>query len=665
MSAPTPPPATGPDPLDSALATGRWPSIREPRLLASRLYWLEQRPGEGGRTTLMALPLASVPVGDGRRLDQLPAQEITPAPCDLRSRVHDYGGGVVALHQNGAGTTVVWVDDRDGCLWSRTLEWPVGSGPCRPGDERRLCEPAARQFADGLIDDRRQRWIGVMEAGGSDALVSVPLSGGEPELLKRGEAFLGYAALSPDGSRLCWVEWASDAMPWERSRLHLARIGRDGRLEGDCVIAGDQAAPCSLFQPLWLGSGDLVVASDRSGFWNLERLEGAQNWSPIGDSDGTSGTTWQPLMPAEEEFAMPQWAYGMRTTAWDGEQLISASCRQGRWRLGAIAAPSQWRELATPFDDLAWLDGENGSVVAVAASARTAPGLLHLRTRNGTPGSPAGRWTHLPCADLPVAAAAIREPEVLWFSGASGARTQAWYHPPATPATGPAPLLVKVHSGPTSMARPSFSPLIRFWTSRGWGVVDVNYGGSTGFGRAYRERLDGGWGVVDVADCAAAARALIDAGRAHPERIAMEGGSAGGFTTLACLAFTGLFQAGACRYPVCDPALLAQATHRFEAHYLDRLIGPWPEARSIYEARSPLHQVERITAPVILFQGLRDRVVPPEHSERMAAALRQRGVPVELHTFADEGHGFRDSRVQQQVLEATEAFFRHHLGLDG
>ena len=213
------------------------------------------------------------------------------------------------------------------------------------------------------------------------------------------------------------------------------------------------------------------------------------------------------------------------------------------------------------------------------------------------------------------------------------------------------------------MARRGLSLAIQYWTSRGWGVVDVNYGGSTGFGRAYRERLNGGWGVVDVADCAAAARALIVSGRAHPEQIAIEGGSAGGFTTLAALCFSDVFRAGACRYAVCDLTAMAEDSHRFEARYLDSLVGDWPDQRMHYEQRSPLLHADRIRCPVLFFQGLQDKVVPPEQTERMADALRRNGIPVEVRLFEDEGHGFRNQATQIEVLEKTEQFFRQHLNL--
>ena len=292
----------------------------------------------------------------------------------------------------------------------------------------------------------------------------------------------------------------------------------------------------------------------------------------------------------------------------------------------------------------------------MASSPTSLSGLLQLELASG-------QWRHTPVSALPLPEAAISRPEPLWFAGHGGAPTHAWYYPPRGGANPESPLLVKGHSGPTGMARRGLQLGIQFWTSRGWGVVDVNYGGSTGFGRAYRERLDGQWGVVDVADCAAAALALVKEGKADADRIAIEGGSAGGFTVLAALCFSEVFRAGACRYGVADLSALAADTHRFEARYLDSLVGPWPAAKGTYEARSPLRHANRIRCPVIFFQGLDDKVVPPEQTERMALALKENGLPVEVHLFPDEGHGFRRREVQIQVLEATEAFFRRHLNL--
>jgi dipeptidyl aminopeptidase/acylaminoacyl peptidase len=450
-------------------------------------------------------------------------------------------------------------------------------------------------------------------------------------------------------------------MPWERSQLWLADVDAAGQLQRVRQVAGspppssggEGPGAISVFQPLWIGPQQLVVASDACGWWNLQRLD-------------TGTGQWQPLLPMAAEFAMPQWVYGMRTSCWDGRQLIAAACCDGAWQLGRIdLSPGRvgtleaWQPLKMPFDDLAALSAEAGRLVAVASSPTTPEGLLELEL--GTQG--ACNWHHTPVGPCPLPSEAISQPQALWFAGHGGQRTHAWFYPPAGGAHPQAPLLVKGHSGPTSMARRGLSLGIQFWTSRGWGVVDVNYGGSTGFGRAYRERLDGQWGVVDVADCAAAAEALVAAGKASGERIAIEGGSAGGFTTLAALCFTTTFRAGASRYGVADLSALARETHRFEARYLDGLVGPWPGAKATYDARSPLQHANRIRCPVIFFQGLDDKVVPPDQTERMAAALTANGIPVEVHRFADEGHGFRRSDTQIQVLEATEAFFRHHFQL--
>ncbi|MCP9927280.1 prolyl oligopeptidase family serine peptidase [Cyanobium sp. CH-040] len=632
----TPQPTPQP-PLPAALVVGSAPALREPLLRDGLLLWLEQRPQEGGRTTLLARPAA--------RPGAEPV-ELTPAPWNLRSRVHAYGGGSYAY----ADGTLVFVHDGDRCLWRCPVDRTSGkpAGPLQV-----LTTPAARAFADGLIDTARQRWIGVMEAGERDWLVAVPLAGGEPAVLHRPADFCGYACLSPDGAELAWVEWQQPHMPWERSQLWLAEVTPAGDLRNARPVAGSGPADdrgISVFQPLWIGAGELVVASDAGGWWNLQHLH-------------TGSGTWKPLLPMAAEFAMPQWVYGLRTSAWDGRQLIAAACRDGVWELGRVALEEQrsgsaeaWQPLPLPFDDLAGLSAEDGRLAAVASAPGVPQGLLELELATD-------RWRHSPVAPCPLAPEAISLPEAWWFAGHEGARTHAWFYPPIGGATADSPLLVKGHSGPTGMARRGLSLAIQFWTSRGWGVVDVNYGGSTGFGRAYRERLDGLWGVADVADCAAAARSLVASGRASAARVAIEGGSAGGFTALAALCFTDVFRAAACRYPVCDPAALAAHDHRFEARYLDGLIGPWPQAAATYEARSPLAHADRIRCPVIFFQGLEDTVVPPEQTERMAAALAAHGIPVDVHRFAGEGHGFRDGTVQTQVLEASEAFFRRHFGL--
>ena len=629
--------SASPAPLSAELVLGRTPSLKEPQLIAGRLLWQEQRPHERGRTTLML-----------REPGAATARELTPGSWNLRCRIHEYGGGACAAGQRASGeTVVVFVDDNDRCLWRLSLE-AVGSEP------QRLIEPDSDgrfngALGGGLIDSRHDRWIGVLERDGRDQLVAVPLQGGAIEPLHTAADFCGYPALNPSGSRLAWVEWQQPCLPWDRSQLWLAEVSSDGQLLEARAVAGSTPAEpqgCSVFQPIWAGT-QLLVSNDRSGYWNLERWAGADRW--------------EPLLPMQAECAMPQWVFGMSTHAWDGSQLITSVCRQGSWELGrmqlnADGSAGPWQPIEQPFTDLAGLAADNGQLVCVASNATTPSGLLELELSSG-------QWQHHPAAPSPLPPEAISQPEQLWFEGHGGQPTQAWYYPPAGGGHPQAPLLVKGHSGPTGMARTGLNLGIQFWTSRGWGVVDVNYGGSTGFGRAYRERLNGQWGVVDVADCAAAAEALVARGQASADRIAIEGGSAGGFTALAALCFSTTFRAGASRYGVADLSALATDTHRFEARYLDGLVGAWPVAKATYAARSPLQHADRIRCPVIFFQGLEDVVVPPEQTERMAAALQANGVPVEVYLFPDEGHGFRNGATQVQVLEATEAFFRRHFQL--
>ena len=636
------------NPLAARVALGRSPVLRDPQIVGNWVLWLEQRPQERGRTTALIRPWQAT--------DTTP-QELTPTPCNLRSRVHDYGGGALACHADGDQLLLVWVDDRDGCLWSQRWQGLNNTGPAASPLEavtppRRLTQPGF-VLADGLIDPHRQRWLGVMEAEERDWLVSVDLQleDQKPVVIHTPRDFAGYVALSANGEQLAWVEWQQPWMPWDASSLWMATLDAEGKPQDPTQVAGSDASQrdhVSVFQPQWLPDGRLMVAEDSNGWWNLMVSPADNNAHP---------TAWERPWPMQAETAMPQWIYGMSTTSWDGEHVLAAVCDQGRWQLKRLAHDGAVQAIDQPFDDLAGLRASHGRAVAIASNGSTGMGLLEIDLASGA-------WTHCCAGAAALAPNQISKAEALWFEGSGGQRTHAWYYPPTGHHNGPAPLLVKGHSGPTAMARTGLNLGIQFWTSRGWGVVDVNYGGSTGFGRAYRDRLQKGWGVVDVEDCAAAARTLIASGRAHPHQIAMEGGSAGGFSTLACLCFTDVFRAGACRYAVSDLTAMATETHRFEARYLDGLVGDWPAQRSLYEQRSPLHHADQIECPVIFFQGLKDQVVPPEQTETMAAALRANGIPVEVMTFEEEGHGFRDSAVQVAVLEATEAFFRHHLGLD-
>jgi dipeptidyl aminopeptidase/acylaminoacyl peptidase len=636
-------------PLPATVAVGAQPSWHEPWVVKGRLLWLETRPLEGGRVTLLSRPAGTT----------VPPMELTPAPWNVRSRLHGYGGGAFCAD----GTRVVFTHDGDRQLWCLDLPphdaSPPSPRPLTPTPEPTVGGGEGRAFADGLLDRRRERWIGVLEDQGRDQLVAVSLAGGEPRTLHQARDFCGGPVLSPTGSHLAWLEWQQPFMPWERSELWLGRFDDDGSLTDVRRLAGSDGASAmaeSVCQPLWAGP-DLWVARDGAGWWTLARFVDAETRT------GTGPLAEETPLRMEADFGAPRWVAGQRCVAWDGERLVAAACRQGRWELGRLekkgaesAAGWLWQPLGVPLSDVASLHAAGGRLVAIAGGPTTPAGLLEVDLHANT-------WSHTPAAPCPLTVEEISTPEALWFTGGGGEPTQAWFYPPAGGAGAASPLLIRAHSGPTAMARTGLNLLVQFWTSRGWGVVDVNYGGSSGFGRAYRERLRGQWGVLDVADCLAAAAALVSRGQASAERVAMEGGSASGFTTLAALAAGDGLRAGACRYPVVDLESLPGESHRFEARYLDSLVGPWPEARATYHDRSPIARASRIQRPVIFFHGLEDTVVPASQSERMALALSQRGVPVEIHLFPGEGHGFRSGAVQARVLEATEAFFRRHLGL--
>ncbi len=636
--------------LSARVALGEKISLKEPQILGDWVFWLEQRPLEAGRTTLIARPWGK---------SVLPGQELTPAPTNLRSRVHNYGGGVTSICKKNNEFLVTWIDDTNKGLWAQSWKenkfqkegstsfFIAVTTPIRLSSEH--CPP----LADGLIDISRKRWIGIMEKEEQDYIVSFFLGkkNQEPTTIHKPQDFAGYAALSPDGHHLVWVEWEKPSMPWDASQLWWADMTKEGELVKKTVIAGNSNKgldEISVFQPSWSPHGKLVVAEDSSGWWNLIVSNPIKNAKPP--------QTWKRPWPMNAEAAMPQWVYGMRTIAWYGEDLIAACCEEGIWKILKLCSTGDVKEIQQPFDELSGLYVNGTHALAIAGNSTTESGLLQMNLDSMD-------WEHYPSRPALMNEKEISKAENFWFQGTQGKNTHAFYYPPIGKEGLAAPLLVRSHSGPTSMANKGLNLEIQFWTTRGWGVIDVNYGGSTGFGRAYRQRINEEWGVVDVQDCASAAKALIDMGKANPAHIAISGGSAGGFTTLSCLCFTDIFKVGACRYAVSDLSSMAKDSHRFEAQYLDTLIGEWPDTKERYLQRSPLANANKIKCPIIFFQGLQDKVVPPEQTTHIAGELKKNGIPVEVHIFPEEGHGFKNSNNRIAVLENTERFFQKHLGL--
>ena len=593
------------------------------------VYWIETRPSEGGRYVIV------------RRSSDGDTADVTPPGFNARTRVHEYGGGSFAVHEG----TVYFSNFDDQRLYRQ-----------KPGEPPQPVTPEADfRYADGVVDAPRNRLICVREdhtTAGSEAvntICAVDLAGEkDAAVLTSGSDFCSSPRLSPDGSRLAWLAWDHPNMPWDGTELRVAPVRPDGSLGQARHVAGGPAE--SVLQPEWSPDGVLYFVSDRTDWWNLYR------WA-----DGRT----EPLCEMDAEFAVPQWVFRRPTYAFAGDgRIVCAFTQGGRWQLGAIhTATGEFRTIETPYSDLSYVRAtehcaffragaptERASVVRLDLAART----IHVLRSAG---------------DAIVEPGYLSEPEPIEFPTEGGVTAHAMFYPPrnrdyVAPAGRRPPLLVKIHGGPTSATSAALSLGVQFWTSRGLAVVDVDYGGSTGYGRAYRKRLEGEWGVVDVDDCVNAARYLAERGDVDPDRLAIRGGSAGGYTTLCALAFRDVFQAGASYFGISDAEALAKETHKFESRYLDGLIGPYPERRDLYHERSAIHSIDTLSCPLILFQGLDDKIVPPNQAEMMFDALRERGIPVAYVPFEGEQHGFRKAENIKRSLDAELYFYSRVFGFE-
>ena len=586
------------------------------------VYWVESRPAEGGRSAVV------------RRDASGAVSDAVPAGFDARTRVHEYGGGAYAVRDRVL-YAASFGDQRLYRIEAGGEPVPITPEPAIPAGLRY----ADFEFGDGFLlavrESHRQDGEPVNE------LVRIPL-GGEagPEVMASGHDFYSNPRLSPDGRTLAFLTWDHPSMPWESTTLWVMGPGEEPR-----AVAGGPGE--SVFQPEWSPDGVLHFASDRTGWWNLYRL-------------GRTGV--EALLTVDGEIGDYAWVFRLRRYGFlgDGSILAVAGMPSGP-EVMVVDPGGAARSLPRPGDWVAPLMAVAGDAAFMVVGAGDRfPEVVRLDATTGE------STVIAPAPDPGVAQEYLSTPEKIEFGTPDGP-AYAHHYPPrnpdhAAPAGELPPLLVLSHGGPTGSARTYLNLAIQFWTSRGLAVVDVDYGGSAGYGRAYWKRLDGRWGIVDVRDCALAAQHLVAAGKADGDRLAIRGGSAGGYTTLATLAFRDDFAAGASHFGVADLLLLAEHTHKFESRYLDGLVGPLPEARPIYDERSPLRNAGSITCPVILFQGLDDRVVPPEQSEAMAEALRSRGIPVAHLEFEGEGHGFRRAENQIRVLEAELSFYGQVFG---
>ena len=610
-------------PVTADLIVGESIRLGQIGILGTDIFWSEGRPQEQGRNVLVWRS------ADGRIAD------LTPAPLNVRSRVHEYGGGAFTLGRKAG----FFVNDADQQIWRIR----AGEAP------HALTTAPGMRHADIAIDATRKRLICVREdhTGEGEAvntLVAVSLANGIQQVLASGADFYSTPRVSPNGQQLAWLSWDHPNMPWDGTTLWLAELLADGTLGPPRAIAG--GAEESIFQPSWSPRGELHFASDHSGWWNLYRVH-----------DGEV----KALHPMEAEFGQPQWAFAMSTYGFDARgRIVCALVQRGRSMLALLDADTDHFELIdTPFCAIDELQVGDGFAVFLGATESAAEAVIRLDLASGT------HEVLRSASRSAVHTAFVSTVEAISFPTERGLTAHAFFYPPVNqrfhcPEGERPPLIVISHGGPTGSTDAAFKLMFQYWTSRGFAIVDVNYGGSSGYGRAYRERLNGQWGVVDVDDAINAARFLIDRGDVDAERVVIRGSSAGGYTTLSALTFRRFFKAGASLYGIGDLEALVRDTHKFESRYLDKLIGPYPSP--VYRERSPVHHTDRLASPMILFQGAEDKAVPPAQAEAMFEAVRAKGLPVAYLLFEGEQHGFRRAATIKRALEAELYFYGKVLG---
>jgi dipeptidyl aminopeptidase/acylaminoacyl peptidase/tetratricopeptide (TPR) repeat protein len=609
-------------PITSDLIVSETIGLEQTALDGSDIYWIESRPAEGGRYVIVRLT------------SQGKIEDLIPAPFNCRTLVHEYGGGAYCVFNR----TVFFSNFADQRIYRRD-----------PGeDPKPITPPGKLRYADGVIDARRNRMICVCEdhsISGQEAkncLVEIDLDGAQDKrILAKGYDFYSSPRLSPDGKRLAWLSWRHPNMPWDGTELWVGEIEADGSLGKSELIAGGPEE--AIAQPEWSADGILHFVSDRTGWWNLYRWKNGN---------------LEALTETEAEFARPMWRFRLSSYSFVSPDLIICAFTQsGTWRLATLDVNRRsFIEMDLPFTEISDVRANGNYAVFIAGSPvkETSIVKLDIHTKKLEILRRSSR--------IDVDDGYLSRPQTITYPTSGGLSSHAFYYSPKNkdfqaPACEKPPLLVISHGGPTGAASSALNLMIQHWTSRGIAVVDVNYGGSTGYGRAYRERLKDRWGIVDVDDCINAALCLENRGEVDRNRLIIRGGSAGGYTTLASLTFRSTFKAGASYYGICDLEVLAKETHKFESRYLNGLVGPYPEHRAIYLERSPIHSPERLSCPVIFFQGLEDKIVPPNQARMMFEALRSKGIPVALVEFAGEQHGFRKAENIKRSLDAELYFY--------
>jgi dipeptidyl aminopeptidase/acylaminoacyl peptidase len=607
-----------PSPITTELLTAQGIRISEPQAVGDCIYWLETRPQEKGRTALVC-------ESAGVREDLL------AAPNSIRTRAHEYGGAPYLATPDA----IFYVLDSD----QRIYHYDIASKKTRA-----LTAEGAYRYADFCYDPMRTRLIVVREDCSVDthqptsAIIALDLHNSAIQLLAQGADFYSNPRLSPCGKQFSFLRWNHPNMPWDGTECVLAQLNPDSEILSSAVIAGGVQE--SIFQPQWSPAGELFFISDRSNWWNIYR------WR-----DGKA----EAVCVLDAEFATPQWMFGMSTYGFlSSNEIFCCFSQQGFWQPGVIQIDTKvLTAIASDFRDIANIHCHNGSAYFVAASASKSTQLWQYA---------GGKLIALSETAIAITTDFIAAAQPIEFPTRDGESARGFFYAPKNPqVTQPSeklpPLLVMCHGGPTGATESSLNLKIQFWTSRGFAVLDVNYRGSTGYGRRYRDRLKNNWGITDVIDVCSGVNYLIAQQKIDPHKVAIRGSSAGGYTVLAALTFSDVFKAGASLYGIGDLEALARDTHKFEAHYLDSLVGEYPAQQKIYQDRSPIHHIEQLNCPVIFLQGLQDKVVPPAQAEAMVAALQKKGIMTKYITFEEEGHGFRQAPNIQRALNEELEFY--------
>jgi len=593
------------------------------------LYWSELRPSDAGRMVVC------------RRSSDGAITDVTPAGFNARTRVHEYGGGHFAV----SGGTVWFTNFADQRLYRQD----------RDGTPLPITPAVDARHADMAVDDRRARLWAVREDHSTGAgepvnsIVSLDWNGeGDTITIAAGNDFYSSPKLSPDGGRLAWTTWNHPNMPWDGTELWVGELDDDGHVTSSRKVAGGDSE--SILQPEWSPSGELYFISDRSDWWNLYRA-----W---GDGD-------EPVYSRAAEFGGAQWNFGMRFYAFAGpDEIVCLYSEHGATRLGRIDLNAgNMQPVDLIYSGLNSLQTNGRKAALFAASAALAERVLTIDLDTGAQEVVrVSNAVHIDSGYLSL-------PKPIEFPTEGGLTAHALYYPPKNqvyeglPDEKP-PLVVHCHGGPTSSAGQTYPFEYQYWTSRGFAVVDVDYGGSAGYGRAYRMRLNGNWGVVDVDDCINAARFLVEKGLADGNRVWITGGSAGGFTGLLSLTKRDFYSAGASHYGIGDLELFVHETHKFESHYMETLVGPYPERADVYRDRSAVRFADNLKCPVILFQGLEDKIVPPSQAEEFVAVCKKKGLPYAYIAFEGEQHGFRQEKNIRRSIEGELYFISRIFGFE-